>query len=167
MNFTSCGASTVLIFTTPLGNDMHEIRLYYLFHILYKCVLDCKPEPHHTLLSQLCSHLWQSTVNYISQSLLQVAESKVKCSSKNIYFSVCLFLCMYVCVCVFLRECAHGRWTYLRKFADTDSPNSVVFYSNPFVFVCEFKCCKITQQTQNTKSLPPEEFLVFCNPRPA
>lgn len=49
---------------------------------------------------------------------------------------------------------AHGQGTYLREVADTDSANSVVFYSNPFVLVCEFKCCKITQQTQNIKSLP-------------
>lgn len=44
----------------------------------------------HTLLSQLCPHLWQSTVNYIPQSLLQVAESKVKRCCKKKMVNLCM-----------------------------------------------------------------------------
>lgn len=55
----------------------------------------------------------------------------------------------------------HGLRTYLGKVADTDGSNSVVFYSNPFMLVCEFKCCKTTQQTQNTKSFPLDTYFVI------
>lgn len=49
----------------------------------------------HTLLSQLCAHLWQSTVNYISQSLLRVSESKVK-GIKELLLSVCARTSVFV-----------------------------------------------------------------------
>lgn len=70
-----------------------------------------------------------------------------------------------LCVLVRVHACVKVQQTYLCKFADTDSTDTVVFYSNPFVLICEFKCCKITKHTQNTKSVPVEEFQVYFIPR--
>lgn len=54
-----------------------------------------------------------------------------------------------------------GRCTYLSKVADTDGPNAVVFYPDPLVLVCEFKCCKTTQHSLSTQSFPPQAEVIL------
>ena len=98
------------------------------------------------------------------KALSNVIKNKKQKTKTNPSTSAGACACKRVCVCVCV--CAQNRGTHLREVADTDSPDPVVFYSDPFVLVCELKCCKTTQETHNVQSSPPEPD-ALSNHRPA